>query len=479
MPLYTQSQYEVVSISKTYQDLRHLADDKTVLENPHKGWYYHFLDNGYGRPTYRDRLTEGKRLRTPCLNHMYLRFDWGDIEKEEGRYDWSYIEDVFEKWGALGYQFTLRICTFEGANLTYATPKWLIDQGVNATLVIPETPPSSDPNLSSEALKAGAYEPDYGHPLYLQKLDAFLEECGKRFGNDPRVEYMDIGTFGTWGEGHTSSGSRKLYPAEVIKKHIDLHLKHFPNKVLLINDDFIAHAARSDKEAASQLYDYCINKGLGIRDDSICVRSFSERFGYDTLRLPTLFAGFAKNAPVDIEFAHVYHNQEDLLKGGYPIVEALRHAHATYAGYHGYEEEWYAKAPYLSEYCANRLGYWFFIDGLDMGTPSSGCTEMGKVYIRNNGFSKCYHQYDLKLRLRDDKGNTYPLNHRYPDSTRWERESVSEEVFRLDYRNVPVGNYFVELGLFEGTRPIKLAVKEEYLQADGYYRLMELSVSAL
>ena len=479
MPIYHDSCYDVVSVSKTYGDLRHLADDKTVLENPHKGWYYHFLDNGYARPAYRDRLTEGQRLTTPGLNYMYLRFDWGDIEKEEGIYDWSYLGHVLESWGALGYKFTLRICTFEGANITYATPKWLIDRGIGATHVIPEDAISSDPNLSVEEMKKGAYEPDYGHPLYLEKLDAFLAECSKRFDKDPRIEYMDIGTFGTWGEGHTSAGSRKLYGVDVVKKHINLHLKHFPHKTLMINDDFIAHVARSDKEGASALYDYCINKGLGIRDDSICVRSFSERFGYDTLRLPTLFANFAKNAPVDIEFAHVHHNQEDLLKDGYPIVEALRHAHATYAGYHGYEEDWFAKVPYLSEYCANRLGYWFFIEGIDMGTPSSGCSEMAKVYIRNNGFSKCYHQYDLQLRLTDSEGNSYRLNTKYPDSTRWEGDKTFEEVFRVSYADIPAGEYHVELALLEGETPIKLALKQELLQPDGYYRLAQIRVTSL
>ena len=49
MPIYPYNNYEVVSTSKIYQDLRHLANDKTVLENPHKGRYDHFLDNGYYR----------------------------------------------------------------------------------------------------------------------------------------------------------------------------------------------------------------------------------------------------------------------------------------------------------------------------------------------------------------------------------------------------------------------------------------------
>ena len=478
MPIYN-SKYDVVSFSPTYCDLRHMADDKTVLENPHKGWYYHFLDNGYARPTYRDRLAEGKRLRTTCLNHMYLRFDWGDIEKEEGILDWSYIDESMEKWGALGYKFTLRICTFEGGNVTYATPKWLVDRGINATHVVPESLLSSDSMFSMSEMNRGAYEPDYGNALYLEKLDAFLAKCGEKFNADPRIEYIDVGTFGTWGEGHTHAGSTKLFSAEVLKKHVNLHLKNFPDKTIVINDDFFEHASRSNMEGASELYDYCINKGLGIRDDSICVGSYSERFGYDTLRLPTIFANFAKNAPVDIEFAHIVHNKPEYFKEGYPIIEALRRTHATYAGYHGYEDDWYAKTEYLTDYCANRLGYWFFIEGVDMGTPSSGCTEIAKIYIRNNGFSKCYHQYDMKIRLRGEDGTTYALNDRYPDSTRWEREETAEETFRLDYKNVPVGKYTVELGLFEGDTPIKLALKREMAQEDGYYRLTDIEVTSL
>ena len=99
--------------------------------------------------------------------------------------------------GALGYKFTLRICTFEGANITHATPKWLVDRGIGATHVIPDTPVSSDPSVTEEDLKKGAYEPDYGDPLYLNKLELFLAVCGEKFNRDPRVEYLDIGTYNT------------------------------------------------------------------------------------------------------------------------------------------------------------------------------------------------------------------------------------------------------------------------------------------
>ena len=75
MPINPLNKCELVSVSKTYVDLRHLADDKTVLENPHKGWYYHFVDNGMKRPVYRDRLTMATRMigmRRPSILQTIL-----------------------------------------------------------------------------------------------------------------------------------------------------------------------------------------------------------------------------------------------------------------------------------------------------------------------------------------------------------------------------------------------------------------------
>ena len=89
MPLNTEKLREIVSVSRSFHDLHHLADDKTVLKNPHKGWYCHFVDNSLKRPAYRDRITPGEHFSTPGMHHAYLRFDWGDIEAQgEGITDW-------------------------------------------------------------------------------------------------------------------------------------------------------------------------------------------------------------------------------------------------------------------------------------------------------------------------------------------------------------------------------------------------------
>ena len=44
---------------------------------------------------------------------------------------------------------------------------------------------------------------------------------------------------------------------------------------------------------------------------------------------------------------------------------------------------------------------------------------------------------------------------------------------------IDIGNTNVTLGLFEEDRPIKLAVKSEYQQPDGFYRLAKIHVNAL
>ena len=46
-------------------------------------------------------------------------------------------------------------------------------------------------------------EPDYADPIYLEKHAAFLKALGERYDGRPDVEFLDIGSYGVWGEWHT------------------------------------------------------------------------------------------------------------------------------------------------------------------------------------------------------------------------------------------------------------------------------------
>ena len=67
------------------------------------------------------------------------------------------------------------------------------------------------------------WEPDYDDPVFLEKLDRFLAAAAARYDGNPEVAFIDVGSFGVWGEGHTFASTQLKYPAEVVKKHIDLH----------------------------------------------------------------------------------------------------------------------------------------------------------------------------------------------------------------------------------------------------------------
>ncbi len=453
--------FDLAHPSPDYRDFRALADDKKVLRNPHKGWYWHYIDNGYGRDNYRAAHDPADHCEDfPGLNHLYLRFDWGDIEKREGVYDWSYIDAIMEEWSRYDYRFAFRICTYEGdgsvESLKFATPKWVFDAGAQYTLCA-----------------NGAYEPDYGDPIYLDKLERFMRAYGEKFNRDPRVELIDIGAFGTWGEGHTGNGSGKVWPVEVMQRHIDLHVKNFPDKPVLLNDDFINHRGKVRPLRENRaLLEYAAREGCGARDDSVCVEYYSRTCGYNTLRTPFLFDHFWKQAPVDLEFEHYANvlSRPDDFQDGLPFLDALQRTHATYAGFHGYPRPWLQKMPYLTAYLANRLGYWYFLDGMELPVLHNGDNALA-FYVTNRGFAHCYTRYTAKVCLIDTAGVAY--EHVLPslDNRRWENGQTTVERTNLPLQGMTPGDYLLCFGLFEGDRPIELGMRDLYREDNGFYRL--------
>ena len=113
MPINTVSSDAKSCPAREYIDLRHMQDDKRVLENPHKGWYYHYVDNGFSDIRYREGIEKSDLLPAKGINHIYIRFDWCDVEKEDGVFDWSEIDEIIERFGKNKYRFSLRQCTFE------------------------------------------------------------------------------------------------------------------------------------------------------------------------------------------------------------------------------------------------------------------------------------------------------------------------------------------------------------------------------
>ena len=71
-------------------DLTSKWDTVRVLENPHKGWYHHYYDNGH--LNYKGNSADIEAM--PGLDILFIRLSWSYFEPTEGNYDWHYIDDL-------------------------------------------------------------------------------------------------------------------------------------------------------------------------------------------------------------------------------------------------------------------------------------------------------------------------------------------------------------------------------------------------
>ncbi len=471
------------------RNLIELRDDKTVLKNPHKGWYWHYYDNGVRRPLYRDRLTGDETYyEFPGLNHLYLRMDWQDIQPAPDVFDWSAIDTVMDTWGPLGYTFAFRVCCSETCEeQCFATPRWLYDMGCRGVFI----PPTKEEDPAWWSTKFGDdsdavfnrivgrsyhryWEPDYGDPLFLKYLDIFLAAFAARYDNDPRVEYVDIGSYGNWGEGHVCFGSRKSAPLSVLKQHAYLHVKHFRHTAVLMNDDFVTHMYDRPEQERQDLFLWCRSLGCGIRDDSIIAGPYESR-AYHTIECPAMFDAMYTQAPVDVELGHYWSYNRDNARDGLVIIEAARRAHATFAGFHTYPEQWLADNYHVTEYLANRLGYWYTVNRVShIDVAPVSAKALVELELENMGFAPAYHPYLLELKLSCGERSYI---HTCTDFVCTELMGGQTKRVRalLQTPDIP-GTYALSVRLREGERPLLLAMQQSLRDADGFYAISELCI---
>lgn len=470
-------------MKELYRDYTRISDEVTILKNPHKGFYYHYIDNGFTRPTYKNGIKYDKEIYDfPGMNHLYIRFDWSDVEKEKGIYDWSCIDDIMSRWS--GMKFSFRLCTYETGfcNSENAVPKWLAETDGTGKIFrcyfnsegrwLGDSQGDAVIDIDENTVIKDYFEPYYDNATYLEALDKFMAAYAAKYDGDDRVEYIDVGTFGRWGEGHSQTTP---YSPEVLKTHVDLHLKHFRNTQILVNDDFIRHLKDADAAEGLELENYCLFHGIGIRDDGICVERFCPKFRYSTLEQPEMLRRYSQFSPVDIELEHYNQISDEFMRDALPYMESLRESHATYSGFHGFTGIWLKKFKPMTDYLANRLGYWYFINGAEFMNAQSGARSILRLYVENKGFARAYNRYNLKVFARSDE-KTYILNAESPDNRRWDGGCSYVENIVLDFADVPAGEYKLAIGMYEGDTPVKLAISQDLINDDGSYSVDNIDV---
>jgi hypothetical protein len=462
-------------------DLRPQWDETIPLANPHKGWYHHLFDNHVNKYLLE---SDDDLLKFPGMDHIYLRLAWAYLEPQEGRFNWRVVDEQIRKWTARGLGVAFRISCKETSTdrieQQFATPRWVRDAGAQGGFYMKGKPVGPD----------GPWEPVYDDPVFLKKLDRFLAAFAARYDGKPWLRYVDIGSFGDWGEGHTSSGSQRKYGFDALDRHVDLHLKYFRRTPLVVSDDFVTGLA--SPEDRQRMHAKFLQHGVSYRDDSILVdwyvKTYSPKF---TVRSPELFADAAPKTPTVFELEHygsvkskgnwtpqpgsslekfgAGRTGADYFRGA---LELLR---ATYIGYHGYAREWLADNPALTVELLNRCGYWFFPHTVKLPDALiAGQTNTVSVSWQNRGVAPAYHPYSLVLRLEGRQ----KIEKELPSgNTRW-LPGPADKTWRETYAlvlpaSLKPGDYTLKLKLrsHEARRDVTLPLKAGVLGKDGFYTI--------
>ena len=146
----------------------------------------------------------------------YGRLSWHSLEPSEGHYDFSILDNVLEPCPTpqekkvclpRGVTFSFRIMALNpqvkvNTNVTTGSDGYpvfsdvptYIEGGKHGWLL---------PVSAKDKTQGHYFIPDWNDPFFLERIDALLSALGQRYDGDPRIGWVDIGLYGSWGEWHT------------------------------------------------------------------------------------------------------------------------------------------------------------------------------------------------------------------------------------------------------------------------------------
>ncbi|MGC8742725.1 MAG: DUF4832 domain-containing protein [Verrucomicrobiia bacterium] len=433
------------------------ADTGEALINPDMGWTLHFYSNLI--ENYGSKLAPSDTVDDfPGLSVIYLRVPWSFLEPEENRFNWSLFDTPAQRWISKGKRIAIRVSCSESW-LRWATPKWVADAGAKGVeFEFGKGPRQGGP----------LWDPDYLDPVFLEKLDHFLAVMAKRYDGNPNVAFIDIGSFGMWGEGHTGFSSRlnEEQTLTVVKRHIDLYKKHFQKTLLVISDDVAGASKRGGPYPAM---DYALSKAVSMRDDSILVQPPPNQWYHADMA-----QAFWQKFPVVLEHEHYGPSKARKAWSGDLLLKAVEDYHASYMSIHWWPREFLAENRDTIEKINRRLGYRIqlrqirYPSSVQLGEPFTILTKWA-----NAGVAPCYPGGFWALTLKDDKGGIVSVNvdeefdfrNLKPDGVEQTLKSEFTIARRLEGGHKPPtmpGAYdlFISIGLRDGTPIIALPLKD-------------------
>ena len=154
------AEVEIVEDEETSTTVTTTYDTEDILLNPGKGMVYYGKTND---SSYDEITSIG-----------YYRFNWCDIEPEEGEYNWSVIDKAIESFASSGkkFAFGVKCASSVSTSPQYITPKWVFDagaEGITSEVTFWQTGETSTQTI-----------PVWTDEIFLEKLHDFIEALRRK-----------------------------------------------------------------------------------------------------------------------------------------------------------------------------------------------------------------------------------------------------------------------------------------------------------
>lgn len=426
------------------------VSDEPIYTNPGKG-YLRYAVSG----------TQSEEVLA-YASAGYARFHWAEIEPSEGVYNWQPIDDAIAYWASYGKGFAFGVINSNTASATaYVTPKWVFDAGAQYTQT----------TLSGGTVQ---YTPVWNDPVFLQKVTKFVNALAKRYDGNQSVEFIDIRSYGNYGEMHVGNLNSTSLSLDDRKVHIDIYANAFEKTNLLMNVNKSADAGLIAK--------YAVSRGVGIRNDGIG----------SNVAMAGLTLDAKYKAPVALEFATGYatlkNNAANITSDNADrawkennYLKGFELSAASYMdlGQYGSDSDLFiADQEALIQNIADRMGYKFALRDIKITTDAkNGASAKVITTWENSGVSYLYRDCHIALAVLDQDGNVVDkiwldntnANHFAPGSVTTCNDSFS-------MWNLSNGEYTLAVGLFldKANQPPDYQIANVNRLENGWYPVANL-----
>ncbi len=332
---------------------------------------------------------------------------WSKLNPAKGVYDWTELEKLLNGLAEHNMGYALRVLPYSPSFVKGDdtpeeeydwTPSFVYESGAKKVTA----------TVQWNGFHATA--PVWDDSVYLYYAKEFAKALAEKYDGDPRIEYIDIRTFGEWGEWHASHLDGSEMPSDSIEMDLlDYYASVFKKTQLVL-----------PSSGMGDVYTHALKLGITKRDDGF--------IGIPG-RPDSLVRAYEANLPTIAENIAGYTtmlNYTDVIPGGYlkwtpqRWVDAITTAHLTYyvldqdsdCGYYFYKDN---KA--LADSMSKVIGYNFTVTRAELltvvtptaensagSTAGNVATNTLNITVKNTGVAPCFFDIYMVAEFADSTG---------------------------------------------------------------------------